>query len=327
MKNGLVLGKFMPLHNGHLALMNFASAHCDRLTVLLCRHAGEPISGEQRMQWLQTIFAGQRNLTLCSLEYNPAELTETSHPDPDHAKAWAEKLTPLLPDIDIVFSSEAYGDAFAAFLGAEHQVFDEARTIVPVSASLIRQKPLTYWDYLPPAVQPFFVQKIALLGAESTGKSTLAERLALHYNTCFVPEAARELIGHTAGCTEDDLLHIVAVHAREINRQVPEANRLLFIDTEVNITKSYSRFLFKKELTAPEWIEEANKCSLYLFLSTDCPHVQDGTRLPAAEREALSQSHLEQLNKAFVPFKTVSGNWEERFIQSRRIIDHFTSEL
>lgn len=327
MKNGAVLGKFMPLHKGHLALINFALTQCENLTVLLCHHTGEPISGRRRMQWLQTIFAEQRNVKLLSLEYNPAELTETSNADPVHAKAWAEKVKPLLPDVDVFFSSERYGDAFAAFPGATHRVFDEARKTVPVAASLIRQKPLTYRDYLPRCVRPFFVKKIAVLGSESTGKSTLAGRLAVHYHTCFVPEMARNIIGHTSACTETDLLKIAIAHATETEARLNQADRLLFMDTDLHITKSYSRFLFAKELAVPAWVEEANRSHLSLFLQTDCPYVQDGTRLSEEEREALSGVHKAVLTDAAIAYKTLGGTWDERFAQACRIIDEFTSTL
>ena len=327
MIKGLVLGKFMPLHKGHLALIHFAAKHCDDLTVLLCHHAAEPIAGSQRLEWLKAELANEKRISIITLEYNPKQLTDTSDADPVHAKAWAEKVGTMLPKVDVFFSSEAYGDAFAAHLGAAHKVFDEARNIVPVSASLIRQKPLTYWDYLPPAVQPFFVQKIAVLGSESTGKSTLTERLACRYNTGFVPEMARAVIEHTAACTGGDLRKIAFAHATEMVKQMAKAAKLLFIDTDVNITKSYSRFLFGNELVLPQWIEDANKCHLYLFLKTDCPYVQDGTRLPAAEREALSKSHLDQLNKASLSFKIVTGDWNERWSQSCRLVDDFISEL
>lgn len=321
------MGKFMPVHKGHLALIDFAATRCDELNVLLCHHAAEPIAGTQRMRWLEEILAGRQNINLIDIGYNPKELTDSSEANGEYAKAWAAKVKTVLPKVAVFFSSEAYGDAFAKHLGATHVPFDKARNIVPVSASLIRQKPLTHWDYLPRNVQPFFVQKVALLGSESTGKSTLAERLARHYRTAFVPEMAREVIGHTAECTEESLLRIATLHAQTIVQKRSEANRLLFCDTDLNVTKSYSRFLFGKELDVPAWIEEANRCHLYLFLSPDCPYVQDGTRLSEGEREALSDSHLEQLGRSGILYKAVGGGWEERFAQACNVIDEFLSEL
>ncbi|MBD0328311.1 MAG: AAA family ATPase [Pyrinomonadaceae bacterium] len=232
----------------------------------------------------------------------------------------------MIPEVDAVFSSEPYGDTFAACLGAKHYLFDKDRTLVPVSATAIRQKSLTHWHYLPRVVQPFFVKKIALLGSESTGKTTLAEKLAAHYHTTFVPEAAREVIGHTNDCTPADLVQLASLHAQNILAATPLANRLLFLDTELTITRSYSQFLFHQNVNVPEWVEKANRCDLYLFLTTDCPFVQDGTRLSETEREALSAAHLAGVKKASLPCKIISGHWQERLQQACREVDHFISQ-
>lgn len=323
MRKGLVIGKFMPLHMGHLALINFALTHCDTLTVLLCHHLSEPIPAAVRESWLAQVFLSQPRACYVSFEYNPGELTETSDPEPFYAKAWADKVKELVPGVHMVFSSEIYGELFSSFLGAEHIVFDVSRTLVPVSASAIQKKPFAYWSYLPPEVQPYFVKKIALVGSESTGKSTLAEQLAAHYDTTFVPEMAREVIGHTRECTAAHLEQIARLHAAAILDKIKYANKVLFCDTELTITKSYALFLFQKELHVKEWIEKANQCDLYLFLDTTCPFVQDGTRLEEREREALSNAHLFRIKKELLPYRTISGHWEARFAQACREIDHF----
>lgn len=326
MRKGLILGKFMPVHKGHLSLINFALQHCDVLTVLLCHHPGEFIPGAVRESWLRQLYLYQQRVCITSVEYDPNTLTETSAPEPSYANAWARKVKELVLGVDVVFSSEAYGDLFASFLGAEHILFDELRVQVPVSASAIRQKPFAYWNFLPPEVQPYFVKKVALVGSESTGKSTLAERLAIHYKTTFVPEMAREVIGHTNQCTSSDLRQIATLHATAILEKVKDANKILFRDTELTITKSYALFLFGENLRVPEWVEKANQCDLYLFLDTSCPFIQDGTRLEEAERQALSESHLSTLKKAMLSYRILNGNWEERFEKACREIDYFISQ-
>ncbi|RYZ57065.1 MAG: cytidyltransferase [Chitinophagaceae bacterium] len=323
MRKGLIVGKFMPVHKGHLSLINFALQHCDTLTVLLCYHPKEPIPGTVRESWLRQLYLNDPKVCIASFEYDPAVLTETSEPEPSYAKAWSAQLKKLVPGVDVVFSSEAYGDLFASFMGAEHKLFDAPRSLVPVSASAIREKPFAYWSYLPGEVQPYYVKKIALIGSESTGKSTLAERLAQHYKTVYVPEMAREIIGHTNDCTKQDLLTIAKLQATTIFAKTKIANRVLFCDTELTVTKSYAAFLFQQELAVEEWIEKANQCDLYLFLDTNCPYVQDGTRLDEEEREALSRSHLLMVKKALLPYRNISGDWEERFAQACREIDHF----
>ena len=69
------------------------------------------------------------------------------------------------------------------------------------TASLASEKPnnciaalLINWKFLPDSVRPYFSIKVVVLGTESTGKSTLTERLAKYFNCSSVKEAGRDLI-------------------------------------------------------------------------------------------------------------------------------------
>jgi hypothetical protein len=97
-----------------------------------------------------------------------------------------------LTDPEAVFSSEAYGDAYARCLGAAHVSVDPQRRQVPCSATMIRNDPLAHLDCLAPCVREWFVRRVCLVGAESTGKTTLAVALAGHYQTVWMPEYGRE---------------------------------------------------------------------------------------------------------------------------------------
>jgi NadR type nicotinamide-nucleotide adenylyltransferase len=68
---------------------------------------------------------------------------------------------------------------------------DRARAAVPVSGTLIRSDPLAYLEFLEPCVRAYFVRRVVLIGAESTGKTTLAQQLAERFNTTWVPEYGR----------------------------------------------------------------------------------------------------------------------------------------
>lgn len=327
MKKGLVLGKFMPLHSGHLALIEFGLSKCDHLTILLCHYAAEPVPGLQRLGWLNKCFTNDHRIRITAFEYNPLLLPDSSEPKPEYARLWAEKIRELVSDIDVFFSSEKYGINVAAYLKIEHGLFDEERHLFPVSASAIRQKPFTYWNFMPKTVQPYFIKKVALLGSESTGKSTLAKRLATHYQTLFVPEMARAVVDHSDSCTFEQLTQIAILQAQTIIAKTGNANKLFFCDTDVTITKSYAKFLFHKELVVPEWIEKVNSCDLYLFLETDCPYVQDGTRLEETERNRLNEAHKKELKNLDIGYKTIYSNWEQRFDGACKEIDNFIGSL
>ncbi len=321
MKRGLVLGKFLPLHKGHLALIDFAARRCQQLYVVICYTFSEPVPGTVRKQWLIDELNDYPSITVVAFEYNDQVLPNTSISSRDVSEKWAKAMNFLVGSIDIVFSSEAYGDYLAEYLNCVHLPFDIKRNAFPVAGSEIIKEPFRFWDAIPERVRPWFIKKVGIVGSESTGKSTLAETLALHYKTNFVPEMARSIIDKTTDVTFSDLTKIALVHAETIREKMAVANKLLFIDTDINITKSYASFLFSKKLIVPTWVEEANLCDLYLFLETDCEYVQDGTRLSIVNRELLSKCHRKQLSNAGITLIVLTGNWRKRTSDAITIIE------
>jgi HTH-type transcriptional repressor of NAD biosynthesis genes len=319
-KKGLVLGKFMPLHTGHVAMIEFALQHCEVLVVMLCVSDKELISGALRKSWLDSTFSNNDRVEVALVEYDEAVLPNSSISSRQISALWADHIGVHFPGIGIFVSSEPYGDYVAEYLGIEHRCFDQERKQVPVAASAILRDPFQHWSYIAAAARPWFVKKICISGSESTGKSTLTERLAHYFETAFVPEMAREVIETTDEVVFDDLLKIATLHAATINERLPLANKILICDTDVNITKSYAQYLFKQPLEVPEWIDTANQFHLHLFLDTDCPYVQDGTRLSEAERNALSGYHEKQLQANGIAYVKIGGSWEERFEQAKAVI-------
>lgn len=320
MIKGFVFGKFMPLHKGHLALLDFALQQCDHLYIVICHTETEPINGNLRKKWLDLLFAGNINVTVISFSYDETQLTNTSTSSRLGSENWANVFQRLVPDVNIIFTSEDYGDYVAEYMNIKHLLFDKNRSQVPISATAIRSNPFLYWDYIANEAKPWFIKKIALVGTESTGKSVLAERLARYFNTEFVPEMARNIIEKTRDCVANDLYKIAEVHAKMILSCSQKANKLLFVDTDLIITQSYSKFLFGKELLVEPWIEEANKMDLHLFLEPDCEFLQDGTRLTIYERNTLSEHHKNFYENAGIPIVPVNGHWEERFMKSAGLI-------
>ena len=131
---------------------------------------------------------------------------------------------------------------------------------------------------------------------------------------------AREIVEVTDECTELQLQQIAALHAREINEKIKTANKFLFVDTDLNTTQSYSKYLFQRKLHVDDWIVEANQFDVYLFLEADAPHIQDGTRLNKQRRDELNIFHKNELKEYGINFELVTGNWEERFEKSVSII-------
>ncbi|MCJ7715028.1 MAG: adenylyltransferase/cytidyltransferase family protein, partial [Anaerolineales bacterium] len=185
MKRGLVIGKFMPIHQGHIALINFAASHCDELIVSMSYTDWDSIAAALRFSWINEIFRNRPHVKPAMVK---DDFDDESLPLRQRTKLWSDFIQRTYPVIHIVFSSEEYGDALAKNLNARHESFDPERKKHPVSATLIRLRPFHHWGFIPTIVRPFFIKKICLYGPESTGKSTLALRLAERYQTEYVPE-------------------------------------------------------------------------------------------------------------------------------------------
>ena len=310
----------MPLHKGHIELVRFASEKVDKLIVLICAHEAEPIPAKAREQWAREIF-NDAKIEIHLMEYDNSILPDTSDSSRDVSRLWADYLRKHFPQINVFFSSEKYGDYVAEFMNVTHIPFNASRNIVPVSGSEIRNNPFKFWDYIPYQVQPYFVKKFCILGTESTGKSIIAEKLAKHFDTIHVTEVARNIVSHTEEVTAKDLSRIAQQHALAILKNIENANKLLFIDTDLNITKSYSKFLFNEPLLVENWIEDANAAHLYLYLDSDCAYVQDGTRLSEKRRQILDGFHRQQLKEANISFHIINGNWEDRLRKAITLIN------
>ncbi len=308
MSRGLVIGKFMPLHNGHVALINFAAGQCDELIVSMSYTPSDPIAAAIRLRWLKETFQGNPKLTIQKIEDN---FDQPELPLTERTAIWASVIKKHYGPIDIVFSSEDYGEPFAHQLGASHVSFDSERKLIPISATQIRQHPLRNWEYIPATVRPYFVKKICFYGPESTGKSTLAQKMAAHYHTHFVPEVAREMITSN-DFTVNDILKIGQAQTERVLAKQATANKLLFCDTDLITTQIYSHYYLGVVPPALiEW-ETIVKYDLYFLFDIDVPWVSDGLRDLGHKREEMFSLFKTELEKRNIPYVLVHGSYALR---------------
>lgn len=309
MKRGLVLGKFLPPHAGHLYLVEVAKRMCDELCVVVGSLAREPIPGELRVRWMRELFPDVQVVHLT--DENPQYPEE----HPEFWNIWKTSLSRVLPtQPDIVFSSEAYGTTLAEVLGARSVVVDPERVALPVSGTAVREDPFGNWQYLPAPVRAHFAKRVVVFGPESTGKTTLARRLAQHFETRWVPEFARAHLEAQSGKVTLEDIELIARGQRAAEDALArDANRILFCDTDMLATELWSDALFG---SCPEWIRKdarARRYPLTLLCDVDVPFVPDAVRyLPNARREFFesAKAALESGDRRFV---RISGDWETRF--------------
>lgn len=312
MKTGLVIGKFYPPHHGHMYLIEVARRRVDRLTILLCHHRDQEIPGVVRLQWLNELHPD------CDVRLVDDTL-------PEEPRAWATFVRSYFGSTpDVVFTSEEYGAPFAEAMNAEHVMVDQIRARVPVSGTKVRNHPLDWWDFIEPCVRAWYVPRVVLLGAESTGKSTLAANLAREFNTCWVPEFGRQYcevnakfaggqsLGDSTGWSSKEFDTIATIQQATENRFAREANKLLICDTNAFVTGTWHERYFGRRSETVDWIGAKDKVDLYLLCHPDTPFVQDGSRDGEGVREWMHRRFREQLEQGSVPFVDITGDWNRR---------------
>jgi NadR type nicotinamide-nucleotide adenylyltransferase len=322
-RRGLIVGKFYPPHRGHKHLIDTAQAQVDELYVIVCQKPGEAPSGDLRAAWLREIHP-QAHVLLIDDTY-----------DENDSRVWAENSIRWLGFVpDVVFSSEEYGPRFARHLGCEHVFVDPPRRKVPISGTQVRADPLRCWEFLEPPVRAYYAIRVCLVGAESTGKSTLAASLAAHYGTVWVREYGREYseekLRRDGGYywTSEEFTHIAETQCRREDEAAGRANRVLISDTDAFATSIWHRRYLNERSPAVEAIAAAHRRpDLYLLTRVDVPFVQDGTRDGEQIRGWMHETFVEELTRQQRPFQVVSGSQPERFRQAVEHIDHLLRRL
>ena len=308
MKRGLVIGKFLPLHQGHVALIRFAADRCDELIVSMSYRANDPIEPRLRFSWIQETF---KEFPAIRPEIVMDDFDNESLPIEERTRIWAAFIRSRFPPIDVIFSSEEYGEPFARHLGVPHVAFDIQRRQVPVSAARIRQSPFIYWDYIPAIVRPYFVKKICFYGPESTGKTVLIKHLAEVYHTGYTPETAREII-ITNDFTEEEIVRIGYAQTKRVLEDEKTANKILFCDTDLITTQIYSQRYLNKVPAVLYELEKQVHYDIYFLFDIDTRWVADGMRDLESEREKMYSIFKNELVKRKLPFINVRGNYYER---------------
>jgi NadR type nicotinamide-nucleotide adenylyltransferase len=302
---GLVVGKFYPPHRGHKHLIDTARGQVDHLVVILAHHVRQKIPGELRRAWLQEIHPD------CDVRLVPDELDDDSAQWAD----WTLKYLGRAPDV--VFTSEDYGEPYARIMGCRHVMVDRQRQTVPISGTRVRAAPLDHLDMLDPCVRQYFVRRVVLIGAESTGKTTVAAELARHFGSTWVAEYGREywerkvaglpMDGPLPGWTSDEFVHIAAEQQRRENEAARAARRVLLCDTNAFATGTWHERYLGSRCPAVDAIGDRDVAHLYLLTEPDFPFVQDGFRDGEHVRHDMHDRCVQLLRARGAPMMRISG--------------------
>jgi HTH-type transcriptional repressor of NAD biosynthesis genes len=325
MKVGFFAGKFLPWHMGHIYATMAASNYVDKLYVILasdektdrklCADSGiDYIPVKDRLSWMGETLNDLKNIHILNVD--------------DYG--WddaSKKITDIIPEkITHVYSSEqSYEEYFnKLYPYAKHIVIDNMRNTVNTSGTEIRSNIYKHWNMIPNCARQYFTKKIAIVGTESCGKSTLTTQLAKYYNTNYCPEVGKDYCDkYRDQLTQTHFDSLAMDHWRRQEVEAETANKLLFVDSEAVVTQYYAEMYGFKQTALIEEIVNKQNYDLVLYLEPDVKWVQDEYRKMG--EDVVRKKNDDHLRAMFrqreINVSVISGPFIERFNKAKKLVD------
>lgn len=332
MRSGILFGRYLPPHRGHMFHIAQASTLVDVLTVviiedekrdrLVCEQNKIPyIDGNLRLRWMCEQLQDINHIKI-------RKITMDQSSDPQAVETAVKEQ--LNESFDVMFVKKEHDLVRyqTIFLNSEHVVLPDRSTRFPLVSGDILSKPLSYWGYLLGSARPHFVKRILITGTESSGKTTLIKSLGKLYNTSWCEEVGRHYPDQYTGGNEEvyntlDFSRMAWLHKEKELSTYRTANRVAFVDTDAVVTQYYSQLYLQESNEIIESIIKSNQYDLILMLCPDVAWVADGKRLNSdqARRIQLHEKLKDMYHERGFSVVEVSGNYKERLDKAIALID------
>lgn len=324
MKRGLTLGKYAPLHKGHQLVIEIALSEMDEVIVIIY-DAPETteVPLNVRSNWLRKLYPQVKVIEAWD---GPTQVGNTPEIKKMHEDYIIHKLK--ICGITHFYSSEFYGEHMSIALGAVNRLVDPGRQMIPVSGMKIREHPFMWREFIHPIVYRDLIANIVFLGAPSTGKTTIAQRMANEYNTVWMPEYGREYWEKhqiDRRLSLEQLVELAEQHLEYEEKLLYQANQFLFTDTNALTTFMFSQYYHRSAL--PRLAELANQCSsrydLMFLCDTDMPYDDTWDRSGDVSRKAFQKQIVGDLLARKIPFLLLRGDIETRVRRAKTVLNKF----
>jgi NadR type nicotinamide-nucleotide adenylyltransferase len=353
-EHGLVIGKFYPPHLGHHLLIRTAAAVCRRVSVIVMASQVETIPLSNRVAWLAAAHRNELNVEVTGVMDEHRVDFESEAVWAAHVALMRDGLAALAaPRVTAVFTSEPYGAELARRFHAAHVAVDPDRRLVPISARAIRRDVAANWEYLAEPTRAGLAFRVVVLGAESTGTTTLAADLADHWRarggvhrlTRWVPEfgraysiekyaqarAAAQLAGKRPPTLEElvwespEFEAIARTQLAQEDSAAAQGGPILICDTDAFATTIWHERYVGGVNPAVQAIAEQRSHPLYLLTHHDgVPYEQDGLRDGAHIRSWMTQRFIARLSETGRNSVVLRGDRGQRL---RTAIEAIEAEL
>jgi NadR type nicotinamide-nucleotide adenylyltransferase len=284
------------------------------------------------------------------IDYHNTEIWQQHVALMQQAIAMADQARPVVA-VDAVFGSESYGAELARYFSAACICLDTARLLYPVSSTQIRNNPVENWQFLSSYAQAWFCLRVVIVGAESTGKTTLSKALSTYFQhkglawakTRWVAEYGREytyqkLAVATALAatshhvppalqelewTSNEFVYIAQTQMELENQAAMDSSALVIADTDAFATAIWhERYVGRRHAAIEAMTTEFSPHRLYILTDTSSvPFEQDGIRDGEHIRDWMQQRFIERLQQCELNWAQVSGDQQQMLEQAIALIE------
>ena len=320
MKLGVIIGKFLPLHNGSLTLCKVAQTLSKNLVIILINSQNDPISLELRVSWLKHEF--------------PEAIIKKI--DGEVMCSWVKKIKYILDAISKnisscnfhLYSSDTCAAELAEALKLNYTILDPNRLAQNIKSKNLLTDPYNQWFEMPFSVRLSLIRRIVLIGPESVGKSTLAKKIKNVFSPQpFLPEYGRpyEIFRKPGPYHDQEFETIVSVHAAHRRALLPFSGPIFIEDTDELATAVWVEMLMQKQLKS---IEIQIKLPFhYLLMDPTVPFTSERTRyFDKQKRNEFFEKIKSKLEYYNASYQILTGSWDEREIEAKKVIKKILSE-
>ena len=272
MKVGITFGGYCPMHQGHLDLIMKAKKENDICYVIVCGYDNEPRANEtgltlnRRFSLVKQMFKNDEQIRV--IQVNDTKLGIDESMSESNWDVWLSYVARQINNMEAI--KDAYGyisytwyvgeksyvtslekRKYNKFTHAGWNIIDNVvyieRSINPISATLIRENPIKYWNKIAWAFRPYFSTNILITGTASEGKSTLTRDIATYFGIPYSEEYGRtymEFYGKSdTDLTINDFQEFLIEQRRDTKSKIESSgnNGIVISDTDNLVTLMYAQ--------------------------------------------------------------------------------------